>query len=142
MAFWNRPKKSIDTATSAAEAPLVLVADDDELVRSLLVAGLTRSGYRVIEAVDGPDALAAARAELPPLLLLDWMMPGMPGVEVCRALKSAPETAGIHIVMATTVGHEEQVTEAFHAGADDYLTKPFDVREVTALVSRILGSPG
>ena len=123
------------------DAPLILVADDDQLVRSLLTMGLGRAGFRVIEAVDGPSALVATRDSLPSLVLLDWMMPGMAGVDVCQAIKSDPRTAGIHVVMATTVGDEAQVTEAFQAGADEYLTKPFDIREVMALVTRAVGGP-
>ena len=124
------------------DAPLILVADDDPLVRSLLTMGLGRAGFRVTEAVDGPSALVATRESLPSLVLLDWMMPGMAGVDVCQAIKSDPRTAGIHVVMATTVGDEAQVTDAFRAGADEYLTKPFDIREVTALVTRAVGGAG
>jgi two-component system phosphate regulon response regulator PhoB len=144
MAFWNRSKPSQDQppVPSNPDAPLILVVDDDQLVRSLLTMGLARSGYRVVEAVDGPSALAAMRDTLPALVLLDWMMPGMPGVDVCQAIKSDPRTSGVHVVMATTVGDEAQVTEAFRAGADEYLTKPFDIREVTALVTRAVGGPG
>lgn len=144
MAFWNR-SRSVQGAPPVANnphAPLILVVDDDQLVRSLLTAGLTRSGFRVAEAVDGPSALAATADDPPALVLLDWLMPGMPGVDVCRAIKSDPRTAGIHIVMATTLGDEEQVTEAFRAGADEYLTKPFDIREVTSLVTRAVGGAG
>lgn len=128
-------------ADRGAAAPVVLVADDDPAVRVLLVAGLSRSGYRVLEAEDGEEGVAQARRELPDLAILDWMMPRMPGVDACRALKSDARTQGIHVVMLTTLGDEAQVAEAFDAGADDYLTKPFDVREVVALVGRAVGIP-
>ena len=83
MAFWKRRTPNQDAAPGHdnANAPLILVADDDQLVRSLLTTGLDRSGFRVIEAVDGPSALDAMRASMPALVLLDWMMPGMPGVD-------------------------------------------------------------
>ena len=140
MAWWRRPKAQ--TGAPSAEAPLILVADDDQYVRSLLLFALADQGYRSIEASDGPSALATAQESMPNLVLLDWMMPGMAGVDVCRHIKADPATAGIHVVMTTTMGDEAQVTHAFEVGADEYLTKPFNVGEVMALVRRIVGEPG
>ncbi len=145
-AWWRRSPEAasveeVQPRTGAETAPLVLVADDDPLARGLLVAGLSRAGYRVREAEDGVAALAAARLWLPDMMLLDWMMPELLGVDVCAQVKADPQTRGIHVVMLTSVGDEAQVTEAFRSGANEYLTKPFNIAEVIALTGRAIGVP-
>jgi DNA-binding response OmpR family regulator len=105
--------------------PTVLAADDDEDILELIRLRLSRSGYELLLARDGPEALALARERKPDLALLDVAMPGLDGFEVAKALKADPETAQITLVMLTARAQKNDVTEGFAAGADDYITKPF-----------------
>ncbi len=137
--LWRRGSSSATDPPAELERT-VLVVDDDDFVRGLLSGSLAQAGFRVVEAADGAAALEVAASERPDLVLLDWMMPGMLGVDVCRAITSAPGTSSVPVVMLTTLGDESEVTEAFQSGAVEYLTKPFDVREVVSLVRRVLGA--
>jgi putative two-component system response regulator len=110
----------------------VLVVDDDEQIRHLLVSLLTREGHVVREAVDGESALAAVRQQAPDLVLLDVMMPGMTGIEVCRRLRQDRATRLTPVVLVTGTHESELKLEGLEAGADDFLTKPFDARELLA----------
>ena len=116
----------------------LLFADDNEDMR-LMVRDLLQSiGHEVALAPDGLTALAAVQAREPELLILDLAMPGMTGFEVCRAIKRNPFTSRIPVLMLTSQGDVEHKVEGFEAGADDYLPKPFDPRELRARVSALL----
>jgi len=116
----------------------LLFADDNEDMR-LMVRDLLQSiGHEVALAPDGLTALAAVQAREPDLLILDLAMPGMTGFEVCRAIKRNPFTSRIPVLMLTSQGDVEHKVEGFEAGADDYLPKPFDPRELRARVSALL----
>lgn len=124
--------------TPASGPVLVLVADDDPVVREVLQAALELRGYSVVAVADGSSAVEAARRYTPSLALLDWLMPGMYGPDVCAALRAEPATAKIPIVLLTTQGEERDVSHGFRSGADEYVTKPFHPREVLAVVERLL----
>ena len=112
----------------------ILVVDDIEANRRLLQAKLEAQYYTVIQAENGPQALEVARKELPDIILLDVMMPGMDGYEVCRRLKEDPATAFIPVVMVTALSDTEDRVRGLDAGAEDFLTKPVDD---FALMSRV-----
>jgi len=110
-----------------------LVAEDDATSLKILQAILARWGFQVLTASDGNEALAAFSCPDPPrIALLDWMMPGMDGVEVCRRVKALQTDAPPYIVMLTAREAKEDLAAALEAGADDYVTKPFDARELRA----------
>jgi two-component system cell cycle response regulator len=109
----------------------VLIADDDMISRRLLEATLTRWGYEVIVTHDGAEAWdVLQKPTAPSLAILDWMMPGMDGVEVCRKIRQRTQEPYIYLLLLTTKGRKEHLIEGLDAGADDYLTKPFDPHEL------------
>ena len=116
----------------------LLFADDNEDMRLMVRDLLQSNGHEVALAPDGLSALAAVQAREPDLLILDLAMPGMTGFEVCRAIKRNPFTSRIPVLMLTSHGEVESKLEGFEAGADDYLPKPFDPRELRARVSALL----
>ena len=111
----------------------VLVVDDAEANIDILVEALG-SEYEVSVAMDGESALESVESELPDIILLDIMMPGIDGYEVCQRLKSDTKTAGIPIVFLTAMTDDENRTRGFELGAVDYITKPFEISEVKAVV--------
>jgi DNA-binding response OmpR family regulator len=117
----------------------VLIADDQPNMRQLVRLTLETGQFEILEAPDGDAALEVARAEVPDLLFLDWTMPGMAGVEVCRALREDPATAGIRIVMLTARSQDSDREHAEAMGADDYITKPFSPIELLEKVRDVLG---
>jgi two-component system, cell cycle response regulator len=109
----------------------ILIAEDDMISRRLLEATLIRWGYEVVVTRDGVEALEVLQGtEAPPLAILDWMMPGMDGVEVCRKVRQRGQEPYIYLLLLTTKGRKENIIEGLDAGADDYLTKPFDPHEL------------
>ena len=116
----------------------ILVAEDEEDVRRLVCNSLKNAGFATLEAGDGPGAIETARTQLPALLVLDLMLPGMQGLEVCKALKNGAETKGIPILMLTAKAEEVDRIVGFELGADDYMTKPFSPRELVLRVQSIL----
>jgi two-component system cell cycle response regulator len=109
----------------------VLIAEDDAVSRRLLEALLTRWGYEVAVTRDGAEAWEVLQgADAPPLAILDWMMPDMDGVEVCRKVRQRGQEPYIYLLLLTTKGRKENIIEGLDAGADDYLTKPFDPHEL------------
>src|SRR5437879_3721875 len=116
----------------------ILVAEDEDDVRRLVCSSLKNAGFATLEAGDGPSALETARTQIPALLVLDLMLPGMQGLEVCKALKVGAETKGIPILMLTAKAEEVDRIVGFELGADDYMTKPFSPRELVLRVQSIL----
>jgi PleD family two-component response regulator len=115
-----------------------LFADDNEDMRHMVRDLLESSGHEIGLAADGPSALASVRAREPDLLILDLNMPGLSGYDVARAVKRNPSTARVPILMLTAQSSVEHKIEGFEAGADDYLPKPFDARELRARVAALL----
>ena len=116
----------------------VLIVEDEAHIRELVRFNLLKEGFLVIEAEDGVAAMTVVRREKPELVLLDLMLPGQDGLEVCRMLKSQKETAGIAIIMLTAKAEEIDKVLGLEMGADDYLTKPFSPRELVARVKAVL----
>jgi DNA-binding response OmpR family regulator len=116
----------------------VLVADDDPDVRDLVIFKLEQSGFEVTAAEDGPEALAAAREQLPDVAVLDISMPGMSGLDVCRLLRAEPATRRMLIVMLTARAQESDLDTGFTSGADDYVVKPFSPRELVTRLQALL----
>jgi two-component system alkaline phosphatase synthesis response regulator PhoP len=116
----------------------IFVVEDEEGILELLRYNLTREGFAVACAADGEDAVKAIPRKLPDLILLDLMLPGLDGLEVCRMLKKNPKTAGIPIVMVTAKGEESDIVAGLELGADDYITKPFSMKVLVARVRTIL----
>ncbi len=109
----------------------ILIAEDDPIPRRLLQASLTKSGYEVVTARDGTEAWDALQAEdAPKLAILDWLMPGMDGVDVCRRVRQRSNAPYVYILLLTSKDRKEDVVTGMDAGADDYLTKPFDPHEL------------
>lgn len=118
--------------------PLILVADDEDDVRNLVVYRLSRSGYDVVEARDGEEALQLAARTTPDLAVLDVMMPKVDGYEVTRRLRTDAATSRIPVILLTSRSQESDVSQGFDVGADDYLKKPFNPDELTARVRALL----
>ena len=116
----------------------ILVVDDEQDILHLVNYNLKKEGYLVEEAHTGDDALRMVRERPYQLVLLDLMLPGLSGMEVCRILKKDPETAGVPIIMLTARTEEMDKVMGLETGADDYITKPFSVRELVARVKSVL----
>ena len=116
----------------------ILVVDDEEDILELVRFNLSKEGYQVICAATGERAVEIARSELPDLVVLDLMLPGMDGLEAAKFLKNDPETKDIPIIMLTAKGEESDVVTGLELGADDYVTKPFSPRILMARVKAVL----
>lgn len=116
----------------------ILVVEDEEEIQELVRYNLEKEGYHVTCAGTGEDALRMAAAETPDLAVLDLMLPGIDGLEVCRRLKRDPPTRSIRIVMLTAKGEEADIVAGLELGADDYVTKPFSPRVLTARIRAVL----
>jgi len=116
----------------------ILVVEDDRDIAELLVHTLERSGYDASFVTSGTDGLASVRARPPDLLVLDRMLPGLDGLEVCRALRASRNTAAVPVIMVTARAEEADRITGLELGADDYVTKPFSPREVVARVKALL----
>jgi DNA-binding response OmpR family regulator len=118
---------------------LILAVDDDEIILDLVVYRLEHSGYRVITARDGVEALRIALAERPALAVIDVMMPKLDGYELTRLLRTHDETKEMPVILLTARVQEADVDRGFEAGADDYLRKPFSPQELRSRVQALLG---
>ncbi len=118
--------------------PNLLIAEDDPDIRELISFRLSAAGHAVTAVEDGPSALDAAADALPDLVLLDVMMPGLSGIDVCRSLRAQPETADLPVILLTARSQEADVQAGFRAGADDYMTKPFSPRELVSRINALL----
>ena len=116
----------------------ILIVEDDPDIRELLRFNLEKAGYNLFLAEDGEKALTLARKHSPDIILLDLMLPGVDGLEVCRTLKKDPELQRIPIIMVTAKGEEMDRVVGLELGADDYVVKPFSLREVVLRIRKIL----
>lgn len=120
----------------------VLVADDDAASRAVLRAALRKLGHECVEAADGKEAWEAYRREAPALVLADWMMPGLDGLELCRMIRAEPRARYPYIILVTVLGGKGSYLRGMDAGADDFVSKPFDAEEMSARLrvgERIIG---
>ena len=111
-----------------------LIADDDRVNAAALAGSLRRWDFEVIVAHDGAEAWTACRESRPSLAILDWMMPGLDGLELCKRIREAPEHANMYVLLLTGRDSRVDVVAGLNAGADDYLVKPFDAEELRARV--------
>ena len=118
--------------------PHILLVEDEKSLVELMRYNLEQSGYRVTVAVNGEEALTAVADDRPDLVLLDWMLPLMSGLEVCRQLRRQPTTSNIPIIMLTARGEEGDRIRGLDAGADDYVSKPFSPSELVARIRAVL----
>lgn len=116
----------------------VLIADDEPNQLELLSFNLTEAGFQVVRAYNGQEALTIAREETPDILVLDWMMPLMSGVDVCRQLRADHDTRHMPIIMLSARGEEGDKTLGLDNGADDYMSKPFSPRELVSRIKALL----
>ena len=116
----------------------ILIVEDDKDILKMVEYNLKKEGYRTAYARDGEDAIEMAHSEHPDLILLDLMLPGIDGLEVCKQLKKESKTAGIPVIMVTAKSQESDKVVGLELGADDYVTKPFSVRELLARVKAVL----
>lgn len=121
--------------------PKILVIEDEPSQVELLKFNLDRQGYDVVVAMDGEEGVQSARDELPDLILLDWMLPSLPGVEVCRHLRRNKATREIPIIMLTARSEERDKVRGLEVGADDYITKPYSIKELIARIHAALRRP-
>lgn len=119
-------------------APLILIVEDEADLSLMLRYNLEAQGYRVSISETGNDAAEITRDEVPDLILLDWMLPGISGIELCQRLRLRKQTADVPIIMLTARGVEEDRIRGLQTGADDYVTKPFSVPELMARVEALL----
>ncbi|MBL0767335.1 phosphate regulon transcriptional regulator PhoB [Sphingopyxis sp. XHP0097] len=118
--------------------PDLLLIEDDEAIAELIVWHFAREGFSVRQTPDGEQALMLVEERVPDIVLLDWMIESLPGIEVCRRLRRNPKSANVPIIMLTARGEEEDRIRGLETGADDYVTKPFSPRELVARVSAVL----
>ncbi|MBN8282560.1 phosphate regulon transcriptional regulator PhoB [Zoogloea sp.] len=116
----------------------ILLVEDEPAIQELIAANLMRAGHHVVRATDAETAQRIVRDALPDLILLDWMLPGMSGVEFARRLRSEERTRGIPLIMLTARGEEQDKVLGLESGADDYITKPFSPRELVARIKAVL----
>ena len=116
----------------------ILIVDDEPSIVELIDFNLQKAGYHILKADNGLDALQLVRTNKPDLIILDLMIPGIDGMEVCRRLKGQQHTAGIPIIMVTAKNEEVDKIVGLELGADDYMTKPFSPRELVARVKAVL----
>ncbi|MDD2336697.1 MAG: response regulator transcription factor, partial [Geobacteraceae bacterium] len=121
----------------------IVIADDDQTTRRILLAVLEKKGFEVLCCSDGTEALHTLQAaDAPMLAILDWMMPGMDGVDICRALRASGAVSQPYLILLTCKGYQEDVVSGLESGADDYIIKPFSADELLARIKvgqRVLG---
>ena len=122
----------------AVTKPRLLLVEDDRALADLLIWHFGREGYDIIRTADGDEALLLAEESTPDLVILDWMIEGVSGIEVCRRLRRRPSTSHVPIIMLTARGEESDRIRGLETGADDYVTKPFSPRELLARVGAVL----
>ena len=118
--------------------PHILAVEDEDALATLLSYNLEKEGYKVAVAADGEEAMMMVDERQPDLVILDWMLPKVSGIEVCRRLRSRAETRNIPIIMVTARGEETDRIRGLDTGADDYIAKPFSMSELTARIRAVL----
>ena len=118
--------------------PLALVVEDEAALLTMLRYNLEKQGFRVEEAGDGQEALTRLSEMTPDIVLLDWMLPSMSGVEVCRQIRRRPSTRDLPVIMVTARTEDQDTVRALNTGADDYITKPFNVEALVARMRALL----
>ena len=118
--------------------PSILVVEDDDALATLLQYNLQKEGYRVSVTGDGEEALMLVEEKQPDLVVLDWMLPKVSGIEICRRIRQRPESRNLPIIMLTARGEESDRIRGLDTGADDYITKPFSTTELTARIRAVL----
>ena len=116
----------------------ILVVEDEDDIQELVRYNLAKEGYRVAQAISGEEGFKAAKSSNPDLIVLDLMLPGLDGLEICRLLKADPKTSHTPIVMLTAKGEESDVVTGLELGADDYITKPFSPKVLVARLRAVL----
>jgi len=116
----------------------ILIVEDEADILELIAYNLEKAGHEAVRAGSAEQALEAVRAELPHLIVIDWMLPGMSGIELARSLKANKRTESIPLIMVTARGSEQDKLAGLEIGADDYMTKPFSPRELNARVKAVL----
>ena len=116
----------------------ILVIEDEPDISELIEYNLSQTGYRIIISNNGEKGLETSRKHIPDLILLDLMLPGIHGIDVCRVLKNDKETSNISIIMVTALGQEENIIKGLETGADDYITKPFSFPVLEARIESVL----
>ena len=120
----------------------ILVVEDDEALSTLLEYNLSTAGFETVLAHDGDEALLKLAEDVPDLIILDWMLPGVSGIEICRQARARKQTRSTPIIMLTARGEEADRIRGLDTGADDYVTKPFSVVELVARVKAVLRRSG
>jgi two-component system, OmpR family, phosphate regulon response regulator PhoB len=118
--------------------PLVLIVEDEKPLVTLLRYNLEKEGFQVCEAGDGEEALVQIAERKPDIVLLDWMLPLVSGIEVCRQIRRSPQTRALPVIMLTARGEEADRVRGLNSGADDYIAKPFSLRELTARLRAVI----
>ena len=122
--------------------PLILVVEDEAPLLTLLRYNLEKQGFRVEEAADGEEALARVAEARPDLVLLDWMLPSLSGLEVCRQIRRRPATRDLPVIMLTARTEQQDAVRALDTGADDYISKPFEMENLLARIRALLRRSG
>jgi len=122
--------------------PMVLVVEDEAALATMLRYNLEKQGFQVQEAVDGPEALTLIAEQAPDIVLLDWMLPVMSGIEVCRQIRRRPATRDLPVIMVTARTEDQDAVRALNTGADDYITKPFSLDALLARMRALLRRTG
>jgi two-component system phosphate regulon response regulator PhoB len=122
--------------------PLILVVEDEAPLLTLLRYNLEKQGFRVEEAADGEEALARVTEARPDLVLLDWMLPSLSGLEVCRQIRRRPATRDLPVIMLTARTEQQDAVRALDTGADDYISKPFEMENLLARIRALLRRSG
>ncbi len=128
----------LSEAMSSLAKPLVLVVEDEAALATMLRYNLEKQGFRVEEAADGQEALTRIAEAEPDLVLLDWMLPVMSGIEVCRQIRRRPTTRDLPVIMVTARAEDQDTVRGLDTGADDYITKPFNIDALLARIRALL----
>ena len=131
-----------DGLMSGPSKPLVLVVEDEAALATMLRYNLEKQGFRVEEAADGQEALTRIAETQPGLVLLDWMLPAMSGLEVCRQIRRRPSTKDLPVIMVTARTEDQDAIRGLNTGADDYITKPFSTEALIARMRALLRRSG
>ena len=134
----TREQSSMADGLTDASKPLVLVVEDEPAVVTMLRYNLEKQGFRVDEAGDGAEALTRIAETRPDMVLLDWMLPTLSGIEVCRQVRRNPHTRDLPVIMLTARADDQDAVRGLNTGADDYITKPFSIEALLARMRALL----